>query len=145
MNDATKRLNSKESELSEIIAEINRVDSDYHNLENQLSRLERVRNNLIQQLKKQAKLSENVKECVTFISVSFGRTSVLKDTARNLYNLEPLIEPLRNLAEHFSAPEVLRQPLLRRAVKFGEVGNKLKMICNTESIELIDDEVDEWC
>ena len=145
MNDATKRLNSKKSELSEIRAKINGVDSDYRNLENQLSRLERVRNDLKKQLERQTKLSENVKECATFIGISFGRTKVLNHTARRLYNLEPLIEPLKSLAEHFSAPEVLRQPLLRRAVDFGEVGNKLKMICDTASVQLIDDDVNEWC
>ena len=100
--------------------------------------------NLRQDLQRQAQLGENIKKCVTFISVSFGRATVLRDAASRLYDFEQLIQPLKSIAEHFSSQELLELPLLRRAINFSNVRSKLEMICTHSSVALIDEDVNEW-
>ncbi len=139
VESARRRLISKREELSDNESNITRAKGSIDTFEGQLYRKEQERKKLVKELQEQTKLSEEIKRCANFVAVTFGRTSVMRDTTMAMYDFEPLFLSLKSLAIHFNSSNLLESKIFKRAINFGDVKRKLTMICSKEPLLAVDD------
>ena len=140
------RISEKKSQKNSTCEEHSRETTRKRGKEEELRHLEERKRNLEVEKKRCIELAEKVKNTCHFMTTLWGRSSVLKtEVDFGGYTLEPLFQPLKEVAGMFTYEEQIKikvNTLLSKGIDYSTLSSKMKAICDktqNKSLAILDD------
>lgn len=147
VNDCENRLQAKRTEQHDLRQELSQEERERRETEERLRSLEAKVQKLQRQQKSFLEVSVKLKNTCHVMTKIWGKSRVLNSETRYAYSLEPLIVPLKEIAEMFTPEEqrkMKQTTLLSKDINFAGMSSKLKAVCEKipgESLAILDDYV----
>ena len=149
VNDWENWLQAKKSEKNNLCQQLKREEKEKQITEQRLRDQESQLQDLKMAQQRSIKLSDKLMRTCHVMTKIWGKSQVLKNEARRAYSLEPLLTPMKELVDMFTAEEqkMIKQStsLLSKNIYFSSITWKLKAVCDANADSSIMAILDEYC
>lgn len=132
VSDCERKVQNKKTERENLGQKLSQEERDREEIEKKLKVLQTQVEERRTQQKKHIEASEKLKNTCHEMTKIWGKSRVLKNETRHAYTLEPLIAPLKEIANMFTSAEenkLKQTALLSKDIDFAGMSLKLDSIC----------------
>ena len=149
VNDWKNWLQAKKSEKNNLCQQLKREEKEKQITGQRLRDQERQLQDLQIAQQRSIKLSDKLMRTCHVMTKIWGKSQVLKNEAHRAHSLEPLLTPMKELVDMFTAEEqkMIKQStfLLSKEIHFSSITWKLKAVCDANDDSSIMAILDEYC
>ena len=149
VNDWENWLKAKKSEKNNLCQQLKREEKEKQITGQRLRDQERQLQDLKMAQQRSIKLSDKLMRTCHVMTKIWGKGQVLNNEASRAYSLEPLLTPMKEIANMFTPEEqkMIKQStfLLSKEIDFSSITWKLKAVCDANADSSIMAILDEYC